>query len=102
MQINDKYYLKKKEFVAQMGELLRMAKPHLVKCEFKLGEELPMEKRYIEEETSEGKAYHMVDWQPNGEYVVITAENGYQYKINVTADSLAAVAEEVFREMSCK
>ena len=102
MQINDKYYLEKKLFVTRLGELLYMAKPNLVKCELKLGSELPIEKRYITEETPEGTAYHQIDWQPDGEWVIVTCENNYQYKINVSADSLAAIAEEVFREMSCK
>lgn len=99
MQINDKHYLIKKDFVTRLGELLYMAKPNLVRCEFKLGKELPTEKRYITEETPEGTAYHQIDWQPDGEWVVVTCENGHEYKINVTADSLATIAEEVFREM---
>lgn len=78
MKINDKFYLEKKAFVAKLSELLNMAKPHLT-CEFKLGEEI-------------GK-------DQGGEYVIVTAKNNYQYKINVTADSLACVAEEVFTAM---
>lgn len=103
MQIGDKYYTQKKEFVDELGKLLTMAKPHLVKCEFKLGEELPTEKRYVTRELKSGSvAYTPIDWQPDGEWVVITCENGYQYKINVTANSLAAVAEAVFCAMVCK
>lgn len=102
MQKGDKYYARKYEFVQELGKVLNMAKPNLVKCELKLGEELPTEKRWIETETPEGKAYTQIDWQPDGEWVLITCENGYQYKINVTADSLASIAEEVFREMVCK
>lgn len=81
MKINDKLYLEKKVFVAKMSELLNIAKPHLT-CEFKLGEE--------------------IDKDHGGEYVVVTAKNGYQYKIDVTYDSLACVAEEVFRKMVSK
>lgn len=81
MKINDELYLEKKAFVAKMSELLNIAKPHLT-CEFKLGEE--------------------IDKDHGGEYVVVTAKNGYQYKIDVTYDSLACVAEEVFRKMASK
>ena len=81
MKINDKYYVEKKEFVAKLSECLNMAKPHLT-CEFKLGEEI-------------GKV-------PSDEYVVVTCANGYQYCVNVTADSLVCMAEEVFRAMVAK
>ena len=81
MQINDKYYNEKKEFVEKLNTALNFAKPHLT-CEFKLGEEVEKIKGV--------------------EYVVVTARNGYQYFVNVTANSLAAVGEEVFRAMVAK
>lgn len=81
MKINDKYYLEKKYFVAKLNEALNFAKPHLT-CEFKLGEEI-------------GKIQGF-------EYVVVTAHNGYQYFVNVTADSLALIGEEVFKAMAGK
>lgn len=82
MTIGDKYYIQKKNFVAKLSEVLTMAKPHL-KCEYKLGEELDPN-------------------SPGGEYVIVTCSNGYQYKLNVSANSLAAIGEEVFRKMCCK
>ena len=81
MKINDELYNEKKEFVAKLNEAFNFAKPHLT-CEFKLGEEI-------------GKSQ-------GDEYVVVTARNGYQYYICVTADSLAAIGEEVFRAMVAK
>jgi len=81
MTINDKLYLEKKNFVAKLNEALNCAKPHLT-CEFKLGEE--------------------IDKVPSNEYVVVTAKNGYQYFVNVTADSLALIGEEVFKAMMGK
>lgn len=81
MKINDKYYIEKKEFVSKLNESLNFAKPHLT-CEFNLGEE--------------------IDKVPGCEYVVVTASNGYQYFINVTADSLALIGEEVFKAMMSK
>lgn len=82
MKVNDQYYIQKKNFVAKLSECLNLAKPHLT-CEYKLGEELDPN-------------------HPGGEYVIVTCDNGYQYKLNVSASSLAAIGEEVFREMVCK
>lgn len=101
MKINDKYYVQKKEFVAKLSEVLNIAKPHLT-CEFKLGEELPVRKRWITQETSEGTIYTEVDYQPQGEFVIVTCANGYQYEVNVSGNSLAAIGEEVFRAMVAK
>ena len=102
MKINDELYLEKKAFVAKMSELLNMAKPHLT-CEFKLGEELPVRKRYITSQTEDGSTtYTEVDYQPQGEFVIVTCANGHKYELNVSANSLAAIAEEVFRAMVCK
>ena len=81
MKINDKLYNEKKEFVAKLSECLNMAKPHLT-CEYKLGEE--------------------IDKLNGCEYVVVTCANGYQYFVNVSCNSLAAIGEEVFRAMVCK
>ena len=81
MKINDRFYNEKKEFVAKLSECLTLAKPHLT-CEFKLGEE--------------------IDKTQGVEYVVVTAHNGYQYFVNVTADSLALIGEEVFKAMCGK
>ena len=78
MKINDANYIEKSIFVAKLSETLNLAKPHLT-CEFKLGEEI---------EKTQGD-----------EYVVVTARNGYQYCVNVTADSLAAIANQVFTAM---
>ena len=78
---NNKLYNEKKEFVAKLSEVLNFAKPHLT-CEYKLGEEIGRD--------------------AGSEYVIVTAHNGYQYKIDVTANSLALIGEEVFRAMVAK
>lgn len=95
-------YLKKNEFVKELSKVLNMAKPHLT-CEYKLGEELPMQTEYIMEKLSDSMArYTPVTYQPDGEWVVVNCDNGYKYYIPVTGDSLAAIAEEVFRKMVFK
>jgi hypothetical protein len=50
------------------------------------------------------KPHLTCEYTPNihGEYVTIHCANGYQYKVDVTADSLAAIAKEVFEQMVCK
>lgn len=102
MTINSKYYTQKKEFVAKLSEVLNLAKPHLT-CEYKLGEELPVTKRWINVKNEDGSiSYQQVDYQPQGEFVIVTCENGYQYEINVSGNSLAAIATEVFEAMVCK
>lgn len=101
MKLNDKHYLEKKQFVAELSKVLNIAKPHLT-CEFKLGEELPVRKIWTTEETAEGTIYTEVDYQPQGEFVIVTCDNGYKYEIDVSADSLAAIGIDVFQAMICK
>lgn len=81
MKLNDKNYLEKKNFVAKLNTAFNFAKPHLT-CEYFVGEE--------------------IDKEVGGEYVVVTANNGYKYYVDVTCDSLAAIGEEVFRAMIAK
>ena len=92
MKINDKYYIQKKNFVAELSKVLNLAKPHLVSCEYKLGEELPTETKWREYVENGEIVSKQITEQPSGEYVIVTCANGYQYKINVTANSLAAIA----------
>ena len=102
MKIGDKYYIQKKNFVAELGKVLNIAKPHLVSCEYKLGEELPPEKKWAEFiENGEAVSKQVME-QPTGEYVMVTCSNGYQYKVCVTADSLAAIGSDVFKAMMGK
>ena len=101
MKIGDKYYIQKKRFVAELSKVLNMAKPHLT-CEFKLGEELPPEKKWAEFVEKGEIVSKLITEQQEGEFVIVTCENGYQYKLNVSADSLAAIGEEVFTKMVCK
>lgn len=101
MQINDKHYVQKKEFVEKLSEALNFAKPHLT-CEFKLGEELPPKKKWQEVVRNGEIISEQVEYQPYGEFVIVTAKNDYKYTIDVTCNSLAAIGEEVFRKMCCK
>lgn len=77
-----------KEFVQKCGELLVIAKPHLVKAEYKLGSEIPSSsfKRII----------------PDAEYAVVTCENGHTYEIDITANSLNSIAEAIFHATAYK
>ena len=80
---------KRVEFVRKCGELLRIAKPHLVSCELKLGKDVL-------------KKPHEPEHAPDEEYVVVTCGNGYTYKICVEANSLTAIAAIIFTSMSHK
>ena len=77
-----------KDFVKQCGELLKVAKPHLVSCEYRLGSEMPPSKikKYLDED----------------EYVLITCENGCTYDILISGNSLISIASAIFREMTHK
>jgi len=79
----DKY-----EFVNKCGGLLTIAKPNLIHCEYKRGKDIPP--------TRFGQ---ILD---DGEYVVVTAENGHRYCVDITSDSLAGIVLDVFTAMSGK
>lgn len=102
MKVGDKYYNQKKNFVAELGKVLNMAKRHLVSCEYKLGEELPPEKKWVNFLENGEIVSRQIEEQPVGEFVIVTCANDYKYKINVSANSLAAIGEAVFTAMVCK
>lgn len=81
-----KNYSNKIEFVDELEKLLRMAKPNLIKCEYLLGQQIP----------------ENIGQYSEDEYVVITCENGCKYYVNVTCNSLIAIANEVFAKMTHK
>ena len=101
MKVGDKYYNQKKNFVAELSKVLNIAKPHLT-CEYKLGEELPPEKKWCEFLENGQFVQKQVTEKLSGEYVVVTCSNGYKYKVDVSASSLAAIGEAVFDAMVCK
>lgn len=83
----------KADFVAQMGDLLHAAKPNLVKCELFTGGTVPL---------SDIEIAHGVRYDPHAAVVLVTCENGYTYKVDVTADSLGAIVLDVFKAMVYK
>ena len=80
------------EFVLKCGELLKIAKPHLVSCELKFGQDIPVK------ESSKSYERYNKDY----EYVVITCKNGKRYVRPVDGNDLIAIAEEIFRSMAHK
>ena len=78
----------RKTFVVKCGELLREAKPHLIRCELVWGKDIP----------PNPLQYYV----PNEEYVLVTCENGYTYKLPIEGNSLCAIAAEVFVKMQYK
>ena len=83
----------KQEFVYKLSELLTIAKPNLIKCEYVLGKDI------VRDESDIAFDKHYIG---NDEYIIVTCENGYSYKINVSCNSLAAIAEAVFSSMVYK
>lgn len=82
----------KREFVEKCGELLNIAKPYLVSCKLVKGSEIKVSELM--------KQYER--YMPDDDYVLVSCENGHTYKICVEANSLAAIAEEIFRSMAHK
>lgn len=89
---------KKIAFVQELDKVLRIAKPHLT-VHYALGQDIELktgEEIYYKQ--SKGfSPYH------NGEeYLVVECEGGHQYVINITANSLAAIAKALFKFIVCK
>lgn len=89
---------KKIAFVQELDKVLRIAKPHLT-VHYALGQDIDLK--------TAGEIYYKQDkgFSPyhNGEeYLVIECEGGYHYVINITANSLASIAEELFKFVVCK
>lgn len=71
--------MSRKEFVEiELTRILNIAKPNLIKCE------------------------HIVIDNDEGEICKVHCENGYNYKIDITGDSLAAIVLDIFEAMAYK
>jgi hypothetical protein len=79
----------KKEFVEKLGEVLRLAKPNLVKCEYSLGKDIEPRSEYNQ----------FID---DDEFVLVYCDNGYRYTVNITGNSHSAIAYAVFDKMMSK
>jgi hypothetical protein len=79
-------------FVLKCGELLRIAKPHLVSCELKKGRDI-----YVSENKKQYERY-----VPEDDYVVVTCDNGARYVLPIDGNSLNAIAAEIFNRMAHK
>lgn len=80
-------------FVNQLDEVLKLAKPHL-SVHYALGQDIILKtaEEMFYKQTKGYSPYH-----ENEEYLVIECDNGHQYVRNITANSLAAIAEELFK-----
>lgn len=89
---------KKIEFVQELDKVLRIAKPHLT-LHYALGQDIELK---TAEEIYYKQSKGFSPYHKEEEYLVIECKGGYHYVINITADSLAAIAEELFRFVVCK
>lgn len=88
----------KVEFVNKCNEVLKLAKPHL-SVQYVHGKDIELtnaEEIYYQQQNGRSPYYD------NEEYLLITCENEYHYVRNITANSLAAIAEELFKFVVCK
>lgn len=89
---------RKINFVNKLNEVLQLAKPHLT-VHYALGENIKLitGQEIYYRDTKGFSPYHTGE-----EYLVIECEGGHQYVLNITANSLAAIAEELFKFVVCK
>lgn len=86
------------EFVNKCNEVLRLAKPHL-SVQYVHGRDIELttfEEKYFVQQ------HGCSPYFDNEEYLLITCNNGHHYARNITANSLAAIAEELFKFVVCK
>lgn len=85
-------------FVNKLNEVLQFAKPYLT-VHYALGQDIQL--KTVEEiyfmESKGFSPYHK-----NEEYLVIDCDSGHQYVRNITANSLTAIAEELFKFVASK
>lgn len=90
--------MNKAEFVNKCNEVLQAAKPHL-SVKYVHGEEIELTNA---EEKWHQEQYGRSPYYAKGEYLLITCANGYHYVVNVSGNSLAAIAEALFDFVVCK
>jgi len=83
----------KADFVTKCGELLAIAKPNLVRCDYRMGKDI--------DPTATDK-FVSQNFLDEDEYVIVTCENGYKYYLLVTGNSLNAIASTIFDSMASK
>lgn len=90
--------ISKVEFVNKCNEVLKLAKPHL-SVQYVHGKDIELtnaDEIYYKQQNGRSPYFD------NEEYLLITCENEYHYVRNITANSLAAIAEELFKFVVCK
>ena len=85
-------------FVQELDKVLRIAKPHLT-VHYALGQDIELK---TAEEIYYKQSKGFSSYINREEYLVIDCEGGYQYVINITANSLVAIAEALFKFVVCK
>ena len=80
-------------FVQELNKVLRIAKPHLT-VHYALGQDIELK---TGEEVYYKKSKGFSPYHNGEEYLVVECEGGHHYVINITANSLASIAEELFK-----
>lgn len=85
-------------FVNKLNEVLQLAKPHLT-VRYALGQDIKLK---TAEEIYFMESKGISPYHTNEEYLVIDCNSGHQYVRNITANSLAAIADELFKFVASK
>lgn len=85
-------------FVNKLNEVLQLAKPHLT-VRYALGQDIKLK---TAEEIYFMESKGISPYHTNEEYLVIDCNSGHQYVRNITANSLVAIAEELFKFVASK
>ena len=85
-------------FVNKLNEVLQLAKPHL-SVHYALGQDIQLK---TAEEICFMESKGFSPYHKNEEYLVIDCDSGHQYVRNITANSLTAIAEELFKFVASK
>ena len=91
-------FCEESELYNDLGEVLQLAKPYLT-VRYALGQDIKL-KTAEEIYFMESKGFS--PYHTNEEYIVIDCDGGHQYVRNITANSLAAIAEELFKFVASK
>lgn len=94
-------YRQKRDFCFKLAVVLTTAKPHLTCCYDVFDKFNSMFDRAIKhpDTTTDVRGNRLIE---GDEYIVVFCQNGHQYFINVTGDSLMCMGEELFKYMMGK
>lgn len=94
-------YRAKRDFCFKLAVVLTAAKPHLSCCYdvYVKGNSIFSRAERYPEITVDMHGNHLME---GDEYIIVFCQNGHQYFINVSGDSLMSMGEQLFKHMMGK